>query len=94
MERRLALGPGISRGPAVTIFVDERPVRAFTGETVAAALIAAGFGALRRTNGGDARGVFCAMGVCFDCLLAVNGVENTRACMTWVEEGMEVRLQT
>jgi predicted molibdopterin-dependent oxidoreductase YjgC len=33
------------------------------------------------------------MGLCFDCLVVVDGVPNTRACMTWVAEGMDVRRQ-
>lgn len=90
MERRLPVGRGLVRGRRLTIHVDGRPLPAFEGETVAAALIAAGIGTLRHTDGGQARGVFCAMGVCFDCLVTVDGVESTRACMTWVGEGMEV----
>jgi NADH dehydrogenase/NADH:ubiquinone oxidoreductase subunit G len=33
------------------------------------------------------------MGVCFDCLVVVDDVPNTRACMTWVRDGMRVELQ-
>jgi aerobic-type carbon monoxide dehydrogenase small subunit (CoxS/CutS family) len=90
---RLALGPALARGPAVTIAVDGRPVRAHLGETVAAALLAEGQPATRTTRGGEPRGVFCGMGVCFDCLVVVDGVPNTRACMTWVREGLDVRRQ-
>ncbi|HEX6025196.1 MAG TPA: (2Fe-2S)-binding protein [Solirubrobacter sp.] len=93
MTGRLALGPGLARGPAVTIVVDGRSVTAYTGETVAAALMAEGIVAIRRTPGGEPRGVFCGMGVCFDCLAVIDGVPNTRTCMTWVREGMDVRLQ-
>jgi len=93
MERRLALGPALARGREVAITVDGRPLRAFEGESVAAALIAAGEPATRRTPGGAPRGVYCGMGVCFECLVVVDGVPNTRACMTWVREGMEVALQ-
>jgi len=93
MGRRLPLGPAIARGPAVTIHVDGRPVDAYAGETVAAALLAAGVIATRTTSGGEPRGVFCGMGVCFDCLAVIDGVPNTRACMTYVRDGMDVRLQ-
>jgi predicted molibdopterin-dependent oxidoreductase YjgC len=90
---RLPLGPGLVRGRAVTIAVDGRQVTAYSGESVAAALLAEGIVATRRTPGGAPRGVFCGMGVCFDCLAVVDGAPNTRTCMTWVRDGMNVRLQ-
>ncbi len=49
--------------------------------------------ALRTTAGGEPRGVFCGMGVCFDCLVVVDGVPSTRACVTWVRDGMAVATQ-
>jgi D-hydroxyproline dehydrogenase subunit gamma len=93
MGVRLADGHGIERGPQVTLRVDGEPVQAHVGETVAAALMARDVVETRRTVGGSPRGVFCGMGVCFDCLVVVDGVPNTRACMTWVAEGMDVRRQ-
>ena len=57
---------------------------------MAAALTAAGITALRRTRGGDPRGVFCGMGVCHECLVTVDGRSGQRACMTEVREGMSV----
>jgi D-hydroxyproline dehydrogenase subunit gamma len=93
MGGRLQLGEALARGPQVTIALDGRPVLAHAGETVATVLIAEGERATRTTVGGEARGVFCGMGVCFDCLVVVDGVPNTRACMTYVAEGMDVRRQ-
>jgi predicted molibdopterin-dependent oxidoreductase YjgC len=93
MGVRLADGHGVERGPQVTLEVDGQPVRAYTGETVAAALMALDVVETRTTVAGSPRGVFCGMGVCFDCLVVVDGVPNTRACMTWVAEGMDVRRQ-
>jgi predicted molibdopterin-dependent oxidoreductase YjgC len=93
MSGRLALKAGLERGPQLTLTVDGLPVQAYTGETVAAALLADGPIELRTTAGGVPRGVFCGMGVCFDCLVVVDGVPNTRACMTWVADGMDVRRQ-
>ena len=90
---RLPLGPGLERGPRVTIELDGRAVEAFEGETVAAVLLAAGEAATRTTVRGEPRGLFCGMGVCFDCLVVVDGVPNTRACMTWVREGLRVQRQ-
>ena len=86
------LPTGVRRGAAVTVTVDGEPVQAHLGETVAAALIAcSGSPALRTTRGGSARGLYCGMGVCFECLVVVDGAPNTRACVTWVRNGMEIR---
>lgn len=68
-------------------------MQAFLGETVATVLLAEGHVAMRTTPWGEPRGVFCGMGVCFDCLVVVDGVPNTRACTTLVAEGMEVSRQ-
>lgn len=87
---RLPLGPELERGPRVELVLDGTPVEAHEGETVAALLLARGETATRRTVGGEPRGVFCGMGVCFDCLVVVDGVPNTRACMTRVRDGMQV----
>lgn len=69
------------------------PVTAYRGESVATVLMAQGYAATRTTVGGAARGVFCGMGVCFDCLVVVDGLPNTRACMAFVEDGMHVSRQ-
>jgi predicted molibdopterin-dependent oxidoreductase YjgC len=93
MSGRLAIGPELRRGARVTVTIDGDPVVAHAGETVAAVLIAEGSPATRVTRGGAPRGVFCGMGVCFDCLVVVDGIPNTRACMTWVREGMTIGRQ-
>lgn len=86
---------GITRGKAVDIEVDGEMLRAYEGETVAAALLAAGRHSLRRTSRfGEPRGVYCGMGVCFDCVMIVNGIPNVRTCQTRVGTGMTVRTQT
>jgi D-hydroxyproline dehydrogenase subunit gamma len=91
--RRLPLGDALERGPQVTVTIDGRPTIAYLGETVAAVLFAERGARTRTTVGGAPRGVFCGMGVCFDCLVVVDDVPNTRACMTWVRDGMRVELQ-
>lgn len=92
-DRRLPLGDAIERGAQITITVDGEPVAAYLGETIAAVLFAEGSAQTRTTVGGSPRGVFCGMGTCFDCLVVVDGVPNTRACMTWVCAGMRVSRQ-
>ena len=78
------------RGPAVTITVDGIPIQTFLGETVAGALLAEGRRAWRRTPQGEPRGLFCGIGICFDCTVTVDGVPYARACLTPVSDGMVV----
>ena len=82
----------IQRGLPVTIRVNGGSIQAFSGETLLAALIAAGIRVLRRSPQGEPRGGFCGMGVCRECLVTVNGTPDVRACMVTVEAGMEVEL--
>ncbi|MEV7813791.1 (2Fe-2S)-binding protein [Streptomyces flaveolus] len=81
-------------GPACTVTFDGRPLEALPGQTVAAALWAAGVTAWRSTRGaGRPRGVFCGIGVCFDCLVTVNGRPHQRACLVPVRPGDDIRTQ-
>lgn len=85
------LGETRLRGAEVSLFVNGRTVDAFAGESVAAVLMAEGLGTLRRSARlAEPRGLFCGMGVCFECAVTVNGRPNVRACMTPVEGGMRV----
>lgn len=88
--RRLA---GVERGAPITITINGRPVDAYEGESIAAALMASGFRAFRRTPQHDLpRGFFCGMGICFDCLVTVNGVANVRSCMAEIKPGCAVEV--
>jgi predicted molibdopterin-dependent oxidoreductase YjgC len=90
----LRMAAGVVRGPAVRIAVDGEAIPAHEGESLAAALLAAGRRFTRWTaRAGEPRGYFCGMGVCHDCLVAVDGRPNVRACMTPVREGMSVDTQ-
>lgn len=79
--------------PTVCFTLDGVRVRTQAGTTVAAALLAHSGDASRETATGAGRTAFCMMGVCFDCLLDVDGTPNTQACMTPVREGMIVKRQ-
>ena len=84
----------VERGLALHILVDGRHVAAYKGESIAAALFAAGVRITRWTaRAGEPRGYFCGMGVCQDCLVTVDGLPNVRACMTPVREGLRVETQ-
>lgn len=74
---------------AVTIFVDGEPVPAEAGRPLGALMHRLG-PAMRRTEEGAPRGLFCGMGVCFDCLVTIDGVADRRACMTPIHDGMRV----
>lgn len=75
------------------IKVNGEPVPAFQGETVLSALIAAGYKTLRKSpEAGEPRGALCGMGICYECLVTVNGIPNVRACMEEVKDNMEIVL--
>jgi D-hydroxyproline dehydrogenase subunit gamma len=85
--------PGVARGTPVTITVNGRPLDAYEGESIAAALLAAGRRTLRRTPLHQApRGFFCGMGICFDCLVMVDGIPNVRGCLAEVRAGVVVEV--
>lgn len=71
-----------------------QPLLALAGDTVAAALLAGGHWRFRSTPvSGAARGPFCMMGICFDCLVEIDGVANRQACMVEVRDGMQIKRQ-
>ncbi|MEV0587717.1 (2Fe-2S)-binding protein [Nonomuraea sp. NPDC050310] len=73
------------------ITVDGRPVPVRPGQSIGAALHAAGIRSWRRTRfGARPRGLFCGIGVCFDCLLSVNGAPEQRACLVEARPGDSV----
>jgi predicted molibdopterin-dependent oxidoreductase YjgC len=78
----------------ITITVDGRPVEARAGEPVAAALLAAGVRVWRTMpQAGEARGGYCLVGRCPDCLVTIDGRPGIRACVTPVRAGMTVETQ-
>ncbi len=83
----------LERGEAFFITVNGQPVAAYPDESIATVLAAAGFRAFRKTDASDSpRGIFCGMGICFDCLVTVDGIPNQRACMTQARAGCDVRV--
>ena len=92
--------PSLPKGKKIRIIVNGKPVTAFEGETVHAALTAAGIRRLKKTRAGwtetglskadRSRGVFCGMGLCYECLVTIDRIPDQRACMTLVRDRMEV----
>lgn len=76
--------------PAVAITVDGAPVASMRGDTLLTAMRLAGLIVRRSEFGDGARGGFCLMGVCQDCLVQVAGQGRVRACQTEVAPGMQV----
>ncbi|MDT0268954.1 (2Fe-2S)-binding protein [Streptomyces sp. DSM 44915] len=75
----------------LTLYFEGRPVPARPGQTVGGALHAAGVTAWRETRGrGRPRGLFCGIGMCFDCLITVDGRPARRACLEPVADGMRL----
>ena len=82
--------------PAETIrfTFDGAALTARRGDTVAAALLANGIATCRTTPArGTARGHYCLMGVCFECLVTIDGTGNRQGCLVALEDGMRVETQ-
>ena len=90
LQGRLRGADVVPLAELVEIFFEGRALPAYEDETVAAALTAAGILGLRRAQDGRERGVFCGMGVCFECLVRIDGRLAQRACMTKVRAGMRI----
>src|SRR5580658_8544463 len=89
----------VAAEPAADIQVDldGSPLRVRAGQSLAAALLSAGHRSWRTSRRGPGpagpRGVFCGIGVCFDCLVTVNGRPDQRACLVVPSPGDQVRTQ-
>jgi predicted molibdopterin-dependent oxidoreductase YjgC len=87
----LRLDTNVERGRPVHITVDGESIQAYAGESVAAAMLAAGRYIFRHTHPeGQPRGIFCGMGVCYECLVTVDGRERVRACIFPVRDGLRI----
>src|SRR5438067_13772984 len=82
------------RRPQVEIFVDGTAVTARQGDTVSAALLAPHRDVRRSTAvSGAPRLPYCLMGVCFDCLVTIDGAGNRQGCLVPVRAGMHIEIQ-
>lgn len=83
----------VRRGRKVTVTVDGREIEAHEGETLASALLASGIRTLRASPTGEGRGMFCAIGICQECVVELDGA-TVAACQLAVRDGMQIRLRT
>ncbi|PSJ56073.1 (2Fe-2S)-binding protein [Pseudaminobacter soli (ex Li et al. 2025)] len=78
----------------VTFTFDGAAVQAARGDTLAAALLAAGIDTFRISIvGREPRAPYCLMGVCFECLVTIDDIQNRQSCLVEVQEGMVVTSQ-
>lgn len=83
-----------ARTEPVRIIVNGTPVTGVLGQTLAGVMLAAGLSSWRRTSRENRpRGVFCGIGVCFDCVAVVNGLADVRVCQRRACDGDVVELQ-
>ncbi len=83
---------GATPAERVDIEVDGTTVEVATGRTLAIALLEAGYPATRRNHREEPCAPYCLMGVCFDCLVHIDGQSNVQACLVRTEAGMRVSL--
>ena len=82
------------KGKGVTFYYEGQELKGCEGETIAAALYAAGVRSLHETEKKHRhRGLFCAIGNCSSCLMKVNGIPNVRVCVEPLREGITVERQ-
>jgi len=92
VEERIDIG--VERGRQFEIWVDGKKMVAYEGETIGAALMAAGRRTLRYTNNYERpRGLYCGIGLCQECRMVINGIPNTQACQTLVMPDCRVETQ-
>ncbi len=74
-----------------TFSYNGEPVTAYEGESIAAALHAAGVNVLSRSVTHDRpRGFFCGIGKCSSCLMRVDGIPSVRTCIVPARQDMTV----
>lgn len=86
-----SLLPRVQRGRPIQISVNGNLIDAYEGETVAVALLAAGISPFRLSQKyKEPRSLYCGMGICYECLVTINGLHAQRACITLVQGGMMI----
>jgi len=78
----------------ITFTFNGQELSGVEGQSVAAALITNQERITRRTRHEEkARGLFCGIGVCYDCLITIDGQKNLRSCITLLQQGMVIEVQ-
>ena len=83
-----------TQNESITIYFDGKALTVPKDRNVATALLEAGISNFRKTTlNNENRGPYCMMGVCFDCLINIDGMDNQQACMIKVIDGMKIKRQ-
>ena len=78
----------------ITVYVEGKPVDVHANESAAGAALQAGLGHTRTSPvTGEQRAPYCMMGVCFECLMVIDGVPSRQGCMVTVRPGMRIERQ-
>jgi len=77
---------------SITIYIDDRPYAVAAGDSIATILLNEGLTAVHAAPNGTPRGDYCMMGVCFDCMIALEDGRIEQACQTYAEDGMRILL--
>lgn len=78
----------------VTFSFNGETFKGVEGQSIAAALMATGVRELRKTRfNEEPRLIFCGIGICFDCVVVINGVANQRACLVEITDGAKIESQ-
>jgi len=96
MDRRIWEHPILEfkREKPVYIYLNDRKIRAYEGETIAAALYASGIKIYSKSvKYHRPRGFFCGIGKCSSCLMRVDGIPHVRTCITLVKDGMKIEYE-
>ena len=88
LNRKYDIQPLIQ--PDMTIVLNGQVVNAAQGETVLSVLNSVGVRQLSPNDHGQISGAYCGMGVCYCCLVNIDGRHKRRACQTVVRPGMQV----
>jgi aerobic-type carbon monoxide dehydrogenase small subunit (CoxS/CutS family) len=82
------------RGEPFELTVNDRTVTAYSGESLATILLAAGVRTFQKSLDGKNRNrLYCGMGECMQCLVTVDGIPSCQACKTLARPGMRVETQ-
>lgn len=90
VENHSILGD-LEKRKEITIYFNGESYNGYEGDTVASLLMANGIYSLRlHEESGEGRGVYCNIGHCYECRVKLAGKSVVRACLTPVNDGMEV----
>jgi predicted molibdopterin-dependent oxidoreductase YjgC len=83
--------PVFQRGKSIEVMVDGRKVKAFEGEFVSTVLHSEAISIFaRKHTTGRPSGIYCGMGVCYECLVTIDGISNVRSCQTYAVDQMVI----